>query len=300
MPPCLLLKADGATLYATRDIAAAQYRKDTYDFYKCLYVVAYQQNLHFQQVFKVIELMGRPWHKDLEHVAFGMVSLEEGAMSTRKGNLIRLEDVLDKCAEKALSVIREKNPALENAPEIAEIVGTGAVVFSALYRGRIKDIVFSYDSVLNFDGETGPYLQYTCVRANSVLAKAGGKNGTGNTGGAENNGACGAENGGEYKPYAREYGAAGFGGLADAEFELVKLLAGFKRVLRDAAERNEPSHLTRFLVDTAAAFNKFYIECRILSEEEPIRARRLAVTDAARRVLTAGLEILGIGIPPRM
>ena len=172
MPPCLILRSDGASLYATRDLAAAIYRHDTYHFYKCLYVVAYQQNLHFRQVFKVLELMGKEWAKDLVHVAYGMVSLEDGAMSTRKGKVVWLEDVLSRCVEKARAVLEEKNPDLENKEKVAELVGVGAVAFGALCNNKIKDITFSYDRALNFDGETSVYLQYTCARASSVLAKA--------------------------------------------------------------------------------------------------------------------------------
>ena len=169
MPPCLLVKADGATLYATRDLAAAFYRKKTYDFDKSLYVVAYQQNLHFRQLFKVLELMGCDWAKDCVHVAYGMVSLAEGAMSTRKGNVVWLSKVLDKAVEKAMAIIDEKNPSLENKAEVAEKVGVGAVMFSALQNARIKDITFSLDKVLNFEGETCPYIQYTYARPGSVL-----------------------------------------------------------------------------------------------------------------------------------
>ena len=171
MPPCIILKSDGSSLYATRDMAAAIYRKNTYNFYKCLYVVAYQQNLHFKQFFKVLELMGKEWAKDLVHVAYGMVSLEEGTMSTRKGNVVFLEDVIHKCIEKAYTIVDEKNPELENKREVAEKVGVGAVIFGALYNNKIKDIVFSYDKVLSFEGETSVYVQYTCARANSVLQK---------------------------------------------------------------------------------------------------------------------------------
>ena len=159
MPPCLILRSDGASLYATRDLAAAYYRKATYDFYKCLYVVAYQQNLHFKQIFKVLELLGKEWAKDMVHVAYGMVSLEDGAMSTRKGKVVWLEDVINKCVEKALKVIDEKNPDLSDKLEVAEKVGVGAVIFGALYNNKIKDIVFSYDKVLSFEGETGVYCQ---------------------------------------------------------------------------------------------------------------------------------------------
>lgn len=172
MPPCLLVKADGATLYATRDIAAAYYRKKTYDFYKCLYVVAYQQNLHFKQLFQVLKLMDFAGADDMEHVAYGMVSMEDGSMSTRSGRVIWLQEVLDKAVEKARKIIEEKNPDAPNKDEIAESVGVGAVVFSSLWNNRIKDIVFSYDKVLNFDGETAPYVQYTYARAQARSAKA--------------------------------------------------------------------------------------------------------------------------------
>jgi arginyl-tRNA synthetase len=172
LPPCIILKSDGATLYATRDLAAAFYRKHTYDFYKCLYVVAYQQNMHFKQIFKVIELMGHEWAGDMEHVAFGMVSLEDGTLSTRKGKVIFLKDVLDKAVEKTLTIIQEKSPGLENKEDVAKVVGVGAVVFDTLTAARIKDIVFSFDRVLNFDGETGPYVQYTHARCASLLRRA--------------------------------------------------------------------------------------------------------------------------------
>ncbi|MBO7377606.1 MAG: arginine--tRNA ligase, partial [Clostridia bacterium] len=152
MPPCIILRSDGASLYATRDLAAAIYRKNTYDFHKNLYVVAYQQHLHFRQIFKVLELIGKEWAKDCVHVAYGMVSMEDGAMSTRHGKVVFLEDVLDKCVEKCLAIITEKNPDLPDRERIAEQVGTGAVIFGALSSSKIKDMVFSYDKVLNFDG----------------------------------------------------------------------------------------------------------------------------------------------------
>ena len=173
MPPCIILRSDGATLYATRDLAAAIYRKKTYDFVKSLYVVAYQQNLHFKQFFKVLELMGNDWVKDCEHVNFGMVSMEEGTLSTRHGNVVYLEDVLDAAVEKTGKIIEEKSPDLPDKDEVAAAVGVGAVVWSMLYNSRIKDVTFSWKKVLNFDGETGPYAQYTHARCCSVLRKAG-------------------------------------------------------------------------------------------------------------------------------
>lgn len=271
MPPCIILKSDGSSLYATRDMAAAIYRKETYDFYKCLYVVAYQQNLHFKQFFKVLELMGKDWAKDLVHVAYGMVSLEEGTMSTRKGNVVFLEDVIGKCIEKAYTIIDEKNPELEDKRQVAEKVGVGAVIFGALYNNKIKDIVFSYDKVLNFEGETSVYVQYTCARANSVLQKGG-------------------------LPETYEIPE-----LAASEFELVKAIAAFPEVVKDAAEKYEPSFIARFAVETAQKFNKFYFDCKILgAEDERTKNFRLALTAAALQALKNAFTLLGIGIPDKM
>ncbi len=274
MPPCLILRSDGASLYATRDLAAAIYRKNTYDFDKCLYVVAYQQNLHFKQFFKVLELMGKEWAKDLVHVAYGMVSLEDGAMSTRKGKVVWLEDVITKCVEKAYAVIDEKNSALENKREVAEKVGVGAVVFGALYNNKIKDITFSYDKALNFDGETSVYVQYTCARAASVLAKA------------------------RAEGYA--WSAEDVSEPCPQEFELLKALGEFPETVRAAAEKYEPSYVARFCVDSAQKFNKFYFDCKILQAEEGVRAFRLALTEATLTVLTNALTLLGIGVPEKM
>ena len=274
MPPCLILRSDGASLYATRDLAAAIYRKKTYDFYKCLYVVAYQQNLHFKQVFKVLELMGYDWAKDLVHVAYGMVSLEDGAMSTRKGKVVWLEDVISRCVEKARVILEGKNPALENKDAVAETVGVGAVVFGALYNSKIKDITFSYDKALNFDGETSVYVQYTCARAASVLSKA-------------------AADG-----IAFDEAASGTPNAQEAE--LLKTLGDFPATVREAAEKYEPSFVARWCVDTAKLFNKFYFDCKILQAEEDVRAFRLALTKATLTALTNGLGLLGIGVPEKM
>ncbi len=271
MTPCMILKSDGSSLYATRDMAAATYRKKEYDFYKCLYVVAYQQNLHFKQFFKVLELMGKEWSKDLVHVAYGMVSLEEGTMSTRKGNVVFLEDVINKCIEKAYTIIDEKNPNLENKEEVAKKVGVGAVIFGALYNNKIKDIVFSYDKVLNFDGETSVYVQYTCARANSVLQKGG-------------------------VPASYEIPT-----LTGEEIELVKALANFPETVKGAAEKYEPSLIARFAVDVAQKFNKFYFDCKILAaEDEKTKNFRLALTNATLQALKNAFALLGIGIPDKM
>lgn len=273
MPPCLLVRSDGATLYATRDLAAAYYRKATFDFYKCLYVVAYQQNLHFKQWFKVVELAGESWAKDLVHVNFGMVSLPDGAIKTRAGNYILLEDVLNKSVEKALQIITEKSPDLENKEEVAEQVGIGAVLFSVLYNSRIKDIVFSYDRVLNFDGETGPYVQYTHARCNSVLKKAS-----------------------EY-----DGGEVDYSGISDEESsEVVKLISSFPEAVKAAAEKYEPCFVARHLVSLAQSYNRFYLANRIANAEPKIRNARVLLTTAVKNVLESGLALLGIAAPEKM
>ena len=271
MPPCIILKSDGSSLYATRDMAAAEYRKKTYNFDKCLYVVAYQQNLHFKQFFKVLEMLGKEWAKDLVHVAYGMVSLEEGTMSTRKGNVVFLEDVIARCIEKAYTIIDEKNPNLENKEDVAKKVGVGAVIFGALYNNKIKDIVFSYDKVLNFDGETSVYVQYTCARAKSVLQK-----------------------GGAVENYELPT-------LSMEEIELVKCLSTFPETVKAAAEKYEPSFIARFAVEVAQKFNKFYFDCKILSaEDEKTKNFRLALTNATLQALKNAFALLGIGIPDKM
>ena len=264
MPPCLILKSDGSSLYATRDIAAAVYRKNTYDFDKCLYVVAYQQNLHFKQVFKVIELMGKPWAKDLIHVAYGMVSLESGSMSTREGKVVLLEDVINKTVEKAYKVIEEKNPALKDKEKVARAVGTGAVIFGALLNNKIKDIVFSYDRVLSFEGETCPYVQYTITRCFSVLKKAG-------------------------EPQAFTVPE-----MCEAEYAVISELGRFSDVVKSAAEKYEPSFVTRYAVDLAQTFSKFYIDCKIACDDDNLRNFRLAITSAVKTVLINALTLLGI------
>ncbi len=279
MAPCLLVKADGATLYATRDLAAAFYRKATYDFYKCLYVVAYQQNLHFKQVFKVIELMGKPWYKDLVHVPFGMVSLEDGAMSTRKGRVVWLKDVLDKAVEKSYAIISEKNSELKNKEDVAEKVGVGAVVFFALSNNRIKDITFSYDKVLTFDGETGPYVQYTNARALSILRKAND----------------------EDKDFSRPLTSEELKGLeGKAGEELVSLIGRFNGVISDALQRYEPSIVTRYAIDVARSFNRYYLDTRILNGEAEYKRARLALVYATHVVLEESLRLIGVKAPEEM
>ena len=271
MPPCLLVRSDGATLYATRDLAAAYYRKNTYDFEKCLYVVAYQQNLHFRQVFKVIELLGEPWAKDLEHVAFGMVSLADGTMSSRQGKVVYLEDVLNSAVTKAREIIETKSPDLEDKDAVAEQVGVGAVIFGALQNNRIKDITFSYDKVLNFDGETCPYVQYTHARATSILEKAG----------------------------AFDPQKADFASLENAH-ELISAIASFGDAIKAAADKREPSIVTRLAIDTAELFNKYYIDNRILNADEGTKEARLLLTAAVKQTLKNALALLGITAPNKM
>lgn len=270
MPPCLIRKTDGASLYATRDMAAAEYRYKTYTFDKCLYVVAYQQNLHFKQYFKVLELIGKPYAKDLEHVAYGMVSLEEGAMSTRKGNVVLLRDCLDNAAKRALEIINEKNPALADKEAAAEAIGVTAAVFSALYNGRIKDIVFSYEKILNFDGETGPYLMYTAARCHNVLANTQKKPDLKNISGITN----------------------------DEGYEVVKLLQKYPDTIVAAAKDNEPCYVTRLLMNLAQGFNKFYFDHRIIGSEN--EESRLALTAATLSVLRDGFNLLGFKFLEKM
>ena len=275
MPPCLLVKSDGSSLYATRDIAAAIWRKQEYDFDKCLYVVAYQQNLHFKQIFKVLELAKLPWAKNLVHVAFGMVSLEDGSMSTRKGNVVLLRDVIDKAVAKSLEIITEKNPNLPNKENVAEQVGVGAVLFSALENSKIKDITFTFDRVLNFDGETAPYLQYTVARCNSLLEKAG-----------------------AMRKVRLDTNAPALDNVET--LRLCKLLAAFPQAVREAAEKYEPSIISALLIDIAQAFNKFYMAHRVISDNLAEQNDRLCVVQATATVLKKGLSLLGIDTPDKM
>ena len=277
MPPCLILKSDGSTLYATRDIAAAQYRADTYHFKKALYVVAYQQNLHFKQWFRVVEKMGRPWAKDLEHVAFGMVSLADGGtLATRSGNVVFLKDVLARAQERAREIIEEKSPNLAEKDEVAKQVGIGAVVFGVLYNSRIKDIAFSYDRALSFDGETAPYLQYTHARCCSVLRRA-------------------QESGMPMQP-------ADMQALNNPHATaVVRALVGYADALVEALHKNEPYLVSRAIMELAQAYNRFYYEVRIIEEDNPQHtAARVQLTQAVRDVLWRGLWLLGIQAPERM
>lgn len=273
MPPALIKKKDGSTLYITRDIAAAMYRKEHYDFYKNIYVVASQQNLHFKQWIKIIELMGYDWANDCIHVPFGMVSLEEGTLSTRKGRVVFLEDVLNKAVESTLKIIEERNSDLENKEEVAKQIGIGAVIFQELFNSRIKDYVFSWDRTLSFEGETGPYVQYTHARANSLLEK------------------------GKFKLTDEiDYTLL----KEDDEINLIKLLYNFPNAVLDAMEKYEPSFITRHIVEIAKAFNKFYNACPILSVDKDLMKARLMLVYGTKTVVKTGLSLLGIEAPNKM
>ena len=275
MPPALVLRSDGATLYITRDLAAAFYRHNEYKFDKCLYVVAYQQNLHFRQLFKILELMGHgEWSRGMEHVSFGMVSYEGRALSTREGYVVYLEDLLNKAIEKAREIIEQKSPNLPNKDEVARQVGVGAVVYFDLHNERIKDIDFHWDRALSFEGETGPYVQYTHARCCSVLRKAE-----------------------AYADVAPDYSV-----LCDDEaMDVLMLISRFPEVVRKAMDGNEPSLITRHTTSLAQAYNKYYFEHRIMEEGDPAgSAARVALTDAVRDVIKTGLYLIGVDAPERM
>ncbi len=279
MPPALIKKKDGSTLYITRDIAAAVYRKEHYNFDKNIYVVASQQNLHFQQWFKIIELMGFDWADQCVHVPFGMVSLEDGTLSTRKGKVVFLLDVLNGAVEKTKQIMLEKNDQLEDLDEISKEVGIGAVVFQELSNSRIKDYVFSWDKVLNFEGETGPYVQYTHARAASVLRKAPELS---------------------QKLISGEIKADMSYVTGDTAYELIKLIYRFPEVVAEAGEKYEPSIITRHIIDIAQYFNKFYHDEHILVDDENEKLAKLAIVYAAKQTIANGLALLGVAAPEKM
>ncbi|MDD3225412.1 MAG: arginine--tRNA ligase [Clostridium sp.] len=273
MPPCIIKKSDGATIYATRDLAAAEYRKKTYDFYKSIYVVGSDQILHFKQLFKTLELMGHEWSKDCYHVSFGMVRFADRKLSTRKGEVIFLDDLLNKSIAETLDIINEKNPELPNKEEVAKTVGVGAIVFTYLKNSREKDIVFNWEEMLSFEGETGPYVQYTYARAKSILRKLG----------------CAGDKVDYSKLNTQE------------EFELVKYMEGFKNAIFNATEKLEPSILTRHIIDIAKAFNKFYNLNKISNLEDiELKNARLKLVESAAQVIKNGLSLLGINVVEKM
>lgn len=274
--PCIIEKSNGSTTYATRDLAAILYRARTYDFDKALYVTSYEQVLHFKQVFEVAKLLGldEKYTKGLEHVSFGMVLLPEGKMSTREGNIIKLEDLLNEAISRAQEIIEQKNPELENKEEVAKKVGIGAVIFNDMSASRIKDEVFDWNTILNFQGETGPYVQYTYVRTKSVLEKAG------------------------YLPKIEEVKVEN---LADEySLAILKLIYNFEDVLIQVTDKNEPSILARYLIDLAKAYSSFYNENKIIVEDKDIQNARVYLTYAVSEVLKQGANLLGIQMPEKM
>ncbi|MCW3489004.1 arginine--tRNA ligase [Dethiobacter alkaliphilus] len=272
MPPCLLRKQDGATLYATRDLCAAIYRHQMHDFSKMLYVVGADQALHFQQVFAVLKKLGYEWADNCTHVPFGLIRFKEGKMSTRQGTLIFLEDVLNRATELAHQIIQEKNPQLENKDEVAKKVGIGAVIFGDLSNDRVKNIEFDWDKVLDFSGETAPYIQYSHARICSILRKAA--------------------------TWPAPFDATLL--VSDEEQLVLGTIARFSDAIARAADTLKPSVLARYLLDLAAAFNRFYHQCPVLNAEDDIRNARLALIDAVRQVLVNGLYLLGIEAPEEM
>ena len=272
MPPCLILKRDGSTLYPTRDIAAAVYRKETYDFDKAIYVTSAGQSLHFAQWFKVVELMQYGWHDKLVHVPYGTVSINGAKLATRTGNVILLKDLFAQAIEKVAEIMEEKNPDLENKDKVAEAVGVGAIVFYYLSSNRIRDINFVLEDALSFDGNTGPYVQYTYARTCSLLEKAGD---------------------------VGDLNSLVF--TAAEERELVKVLARFPEKVLEALEAYEPSIVTRYILDVATAFNRFYHNCHILSaEDKDVLNTRIALTKAANYVLGNAFELICLKKTPKI
>lgn len=271
MPPCLILKSDGSTLYPTRDIAAAVYRDRTYHFDKCIYVTAYQQCLHFKQWFKVVELMGYDFADKLVHVPYGMVSIDGAKLATRTGNVILIRDLLSAAVDKVTDVINEKNPSLENKEQTAEAVGIGAVIFHYLLNNRIKDENFVMEDALSFDGNTGPYAQYTYARTCSILEKAG------------------------------EITIDGIRITEPSEAALCKVLSQFGEAVLSAVADYEPSDVTRYILDVCTAFNRFYHDCPILSaDDETARKSRIALTQATNYVLGNALPLICLKTPEKI
>ena len=276
MPPCIIIKSNGSSTYATRDLAAILYRARTYDYDKAIYVTSYEQILHFKQIFKTATYLGldEKYIKGLEHVPFGMVLLKTGKISTREGNIIKLEDLLNEAVERSKKVIEAKNPNLENKDDVAHKVGIGAVIFNDLSNSRIKDEIFDWDIMLNFNGETGPYIQYMCVRTKSVLEKAG---------------------------YIPELKDVDLSKLDDENSKnLVNILYNFNQTLVNVTEKEEPSILSRYLISLAKEYSSFYNNCHILNEDKSLQDARLYLTYMVKTVLEKGLNLLGIQVPDKM
>lgn len=277
--PCIIVKSNGSSTYATRDLAAILYRARNYNFDKALYVTSYEQVLHFKQVFATAKYLGldEKYIKGLEHVSFGMVLLPTGKMSTREGNIVKLEELLNEAIERAKEIIEQKNPELENKEEVAKKVGIGAIIFNDLSNSRVKDEVFDWNNILNFQGETGPYIQYTYVRTKSVLEKAG------------------------IKIDNISFNMLNFDSLEDTYSQnIIKLLYDFHNILVQVTEKNEPSILSRYLIELAKAYSVFYNENRIMVEDTSIKNSRIYLTFAVEKVLKIGANLLGIEMPEKM
>ena len=272
LTPLIIVKSNGTTTYATRDIAAARYRKKTYDFYKNIYVVASEQNLHFQQWKQVLKLMGDEWADDCIHVNFGLISLKDGALSTRQGRVLKLEDVLNKAIEKTRDIIEKRNPNLENKDEVAKMVGTGAIVFQELFNQRIKDYVFDWDKTLSFEGETGPYAQYTYARCKSLIDKNGG-----------------------FDPSKVDFDL-----VKDEAYEILKYVYDLPRTIVMAMEKYEAFYITRNIIDIAKAFNKYYAANQIITDDEKLTNSRLAIVDITQKAIKVGMNLIGVQTPDRM
>ena len=273
--PCIVQKANGSSIYATRDLAAIIYRAKTYDFDKCLYVVAYEQNLHFKQIFAVARyLVDEKYVKGLEHVSYGMVALPSGKMSTRLGNVVKIEDLINGTIEKAEEIISEKNPDLEEKEEVAKKVGIGAIVYNTLSTATIKDQIFDWNTALNFQGETGPYIQYTYVRTQSVLSKV------------------------EELPKFEDINIEKL--QDEYSINILKLIYNFEDTLIQVTNKEEPSILARYLIDLAKAFSNFYNENKIIGEEKELQDARIYLTSAVGKVLKTGGYLLGMEMPNKM
>ena len=273
--PCMIQKSDGSTIYATRDLAAILYRARTYDFDKCLYVVAYEQNLHFKQIFEVAkDLVDEKYVKGLEHVSFGMVSLPTGKMSTRLGNVVKIEELIYETINKAKEIIEEKNPSLPDKDGVAKKVGVGAIVFNTLASTNIKDQVFDWNVALNFQGETGPYIQYTYVRTKSVLEKVG------------------------EIPELKSIKAETL--MDEYSLNLIDLLYNFEDILKQVTFKNEPGILARYLIDVAKNYSIFYNENKIINEDKDLQNARVYLTNCVSKVLKQGAYLLGIEMPEKM
>ena len=273
--PCIVQKANGSSIYATRDLAAIMYRAKTYDFDKCLYVVAYEQNLHFKQIFAVARyLVDEKYVKGLEHVSYGMVALPTGKMSTRLGNVVKIEDLINGTIEKAEEIIAEKNPDLEEKEEVAKKVGIGAIVYNTLSTANIKDQIFDWNTALNFQGETGPYIQYTYVRTQSVLSKV------------------------EEMPKFEDINIEKL--QDEYSINVLKTIYNFEDILTQVTNKEEPSILARYLIDLAKAFSNFYNENKIIGEEKELQDARIYLTNAVGKVLKIGGYLLGMEMPTKM